>query len=159
MRSCAIQDATWIVDSDETISLYVACACPRARSWSPRCNRFPCTLATCRDGTITSFDSNDRTSYYRSSCSQVELTLTFLHFTSFANLVLAYLLWPHSKDLTDNYGMGFEARRVISEAILNGTKTFRDGFGAELDSVGAVMKWEVRFASSSQSRLQDQRIA
>jgi 2,3-diketo-5-methylthio-1-phosphopentane phosphatase len=37
--------------------------------------------------------------------------------------------------MTDNLGMGKEARRVLSEDILSGRQTFRDAFRQELESV------------------------
>jgi len=37
--------------------------------------------------------------------------------------------------MTDNLGMGKEARRVLSEDILSGRQTFRDAFRKELESV------------------------
>ncbi|KAH7097022.1 HAD-like domain-containing protein [Auriculariales sp. MPI-PUGE-AT-0066] len=44
--------------------------------------------------------------------------------------------------LTDNYGMGYDARRVLSEKMLAGTLNFRDGFGAEINSVASTLKWD-----------------
>lgn len=39
--------------------------------------------------------------------------------------------------MTDNLGMGKDARRVYSEDILSGKQTFRDAFRKELESVTA----------------------
>ncbi|CCD25860.2 putative phosphoric monoester hydrolase NDAI_0G00840 [Naumovozyma dairenensis CBS 421] len=44
--------------------------------------------------------------------------------------------WQDSNDyLTDHYGFGKEARAKIFEGVLDGSKSFRDGFTAMIDSI------------------------